>query len=238
VPVQPALVQVLGEDGPACPATSCCRPSPGYGQGLRRAGPYGGYLGSRYNPLFGACEVRLPRAQTSDYDPTLVPSGDPQPPASGPGLTADALDGRRTLLEQIDAQAALAESSRGAVLMAARQRKVFELLQRRRPGGRLTSRRERREGPPRPEPARHPARRQHESPRQAAPAHRGPCTRPRCTRRRTLAVAFSCLLVRQEEPSRLKALAAGSVSEAGSPWVIVVGKRVTSLIGLPLGVFD
>ena len=32
---------------------------PGYSQGLRRAGPYGGYLGSAYDPLFSACDPKF-----------------------------------------------------------------------------------------------------------------------------------------------------------------------------------
>ncbi len=72
---------------------------PGYSQGLRRAGPYGGYLGSAYDLLFATCTVRLPREPASDYDPTLVPAGDPLLPRPSPGITADALDRRRTLLE-------------------------------------------------------------------------------------------------------------------------------------------
>ena len=38
--------------GATCPATSACPRYPGYSQGLRRAGPYGGYLGRQYDPLF------------------------------------------------------------------------------------------------------------------------------------------------------------------------------------------
>ena len=55
---------------------------PGYSQGLRRAGPYGGYLGSRYNPLFAACEPQYRRpvsGENSDfYDHTLTPMGEPR----------------------------------------------------------------------------------------------------------------------------------------------------------------
>jgi len=102
---------------------------PGYSQGLRRAGPYGGYLGARYDPLFSTCEVRLPpNKPIGDYDPTLVPVGDPDLPAPSPGITADALDQRRTLLQQIDAQVALADTARSAGLMTARQGQAFDLL--------------------------------------------------------------------------------------------------------------
>ena len=53
---------------------------PGYSQGLRRCGPYGGYLGSRYNPLFSTCEpqfTRLVDGTRDFYDHTLVPVGAP-----------------------------------------------------------------------------------------------------------------------------------------------------------------
>ena len=103
---------------------------PGYSQGLRRAGPYGGYLGKQYDPLFATCEPRLPRPYNEGrdfYDHTLIPMGEPTLPTLG-ALTLDALDRRRTLLEQIDAQAALLESSRAMALVAGRQRQAFELL--------------------------------------------------------------------------------------------------------------
>ena len=56
---------------------------PGYSQGLRRAGPYGGYLGSRYNPLFSQCDPAFTRpvSDADFYDPTLRPIGDPTLPS-------------------------------------------------------------------------------------------------------------------------------------------------------------
>src|SRR5262249_46131499 len=83
---------------------------PGYSQGLRRAGPYGAYLGAAYAPLFSTCDPDWGRPVSSTntrdfYDHTLVPRGDPRLPALAPGLTLDALDRRRSLLEQFDASA-------------------------------------------------------------------------------------------------------------------------------------
>ena len=104
---------------------------PGYSQGLRRAGPYGGYLGSQYNPLFAMCDPQFARpvdAANDFYDHTLVPVGDPQLPSLDATLTVDALDRRRTLLEQVNQQAARLETSRAIEVMGIRQRQAFDLL--------------------------------------------------------------------------------------------------------------
>src|SRR5436305_452160 len=71
---------------------------PGYSQGLRRAGPYGGYLGSAYDPLFSTCAPRWDKATVGDgdfYNADLVPWGEPRLPELSAGLTLDALDRRR-----------------------------------------------------------------------------------------------------------------------------------------------
>jgi hypothetical protein len=104
---------------------------PGYSQGLRRAGPYGGYLGKAYDPLFSTCAPRLPRAFDENrdfYDHTLVPMGDPTLPTLEGELTVDALDRRRTLLQQIDAQVALLDTSARARVLGHQQRQAFDLL--------------------------------------------------------------------------------------------------------------
>jgi hypothetical protein len=113
------------------PGYVCLPAFPGYSQGLRRAGPYGGYLGSQYDPFCSACNPKF--AGTLDesrdfYNHTVVPMGDPHLPALGPELTLDALDRRRALLEQLDARMAVLESSSAAHLMSHRQREAIELL--------------------------------------------------------------------------------------------------------------
>src|SRR5262249_29794522 len=52
---------------------------PGYTQGLRRAGPYGGYLGSRYHPLFSTCDAKLSFTMKDgdEYNPELRAIGEP-----------------------------------------------------------------------------------------------------------------------------------------------------------------
>lgn len=106
------------------PGYVCLPAYPGYSQGLRRAGPYGGYLGAQYNPMFSTCEPKWAKevdGMKDFYDHTLVPLGAPQLPRISGDLTLDALDQRRSLLEQIDV------SSRGTVLSKQRE-EAFELL--------------------------------------------------------------------------------------------------------------
>lgn len=104
---------------------------PGYSQGLRRAGPYGGYLGSQYNPLFSLCDPTFNKPVDSSrdfYDPSIRPMGDPMLPSLESAITLDALDQRRTLLQQVNAQAARFESSRALDMMGRRQQQAFDLL--------------------------------------------------------------------------------------------------------------
>jgi hypothetical protein len=104
---------------------------PGYSDGLRRAGPYGGYLGSQYDPLFSTCDPKWskPTVGAGDfYDQTLVPMGDPMLPRVSSDLTLDALDQRRSLLDQFEHQAKAMESAKSAAVMSLRQRQALDLL--------------------------------------------------------------------------------------------------------------
>ncbi len=101
---------------------------PGYSQGLRRAGPYGGYLGGALGPVFSTCEAKFDRPNVGDkdtYDHTLVPRGQPRLPSPSSGLTLDALDRRRSLLRQVDAQARQVAGTAG---LSGRQQQAFDLL--------------------------------------------------------------------------------------------------------------
>ncbi len=104
---------------------------PGYSQGLRRAGPYGGYLGSRYDPMFSVCDPKFGKEVdgTRDfYDPTLRPIGDPQLPKLSGDITMNALDERRSLVEQLDEHAHRLDASGKANGMALRRRQAFDIL--------------------------------------------------------------------------------------------------------------
>jgi len=75
---------------------------PGYSQALRRAGPYGGYLGSRYDPLFTVWNKQF-EGKGAFYEPTQA-LGVPVLPSLDelPEITVDRLDRRKSLLAQID----------------------------------------------------------------------------------------------------------------------------------------
>ena len=84
-----AVCQYLGIGPRDLPGSVFLPALPGYSQGLRRAGPYGGYLGRQYDPLFADCDPRFPREFNQDqsfYDP-VTPFGEPRLPsfASEPG---------------------------------------------------------------------------------------------------------------------------------------------------------
>jgi hypothetical protein len=82
---------------------------PGYSQGLRRAGPYGGYLGPKFDPVFSTADT-FSGADTSTakdfYNPDVPLTGEPRLPKVGGDLTLDALNDRRSLVQQLDAHAA------------------------------------------------------------------------------------------------------------------------------------
>ena len=102
---------------------------PGYSQGLRRAGPYGGYLGSQFDPLFTTCAPKFSRESKQDYDP-VVPLGAPVAPTADLQLelTANRMDRRRTLLEQLDASLLATEHAPAPAPASGHTRKAFELL--------------------------------------------------------------------------------------------------------------
>ncbi len=102
---------------------------PGYSQALRRSGPYGAYLGSQYDPLFTLWDPQFP-GKSKDFYEHFTAQGQPVLPSLDglPNITADRLDRRQTLLEQIDRQTAALERSRVVEGMAHFQRQVFTLL--------------------------------------------------------------------------------------------------------------
>ncbi|MBW3542818.1 MAG: DUF1501 domain-containing protein [Planctomycetes bacterium] len=101
---------------------------PGHSQALRRAGPYGGYLGSRYDPLFTVWDKKF-AGKGSFYEPTTA-LGVPVLPSldSLADVTADRLDRRHSLLEQLDRGVRAVERSRAVESMSHFQQQVFALL--------------------------------------------------------------------------------------------------------------
>jgi hypothetical protein len=105
---------------------------PGYSQGLRRAGPYGGYLGRQYDPLFAISEPTFDREfdQTKEFYNPIAPHGMPRLPslADSPGVTVERLHSRQSLLAQVEQAMAGLEGSREAETLDQYQRKALALL--------------------------------------------------------------------------------------------------------------
>lgn len=103
----------------------------GWGQAIRRPGPYAGYLGQRYDPLFtecnphadkGSAEPRPGFPQVVRGAPTLADG------TLGPGLTIDRLNERRGLLQQLDDQLRKAEAQPTLRQHDRVQERAFRLL--------------------------------------------------------------------------------------------------------------
>jgi hypothetical protein len=98
-----AICQYLELGERDVPGAVCLPCYPGWGQdGYRRGGPYGGFLGSQYDPLFSLCDPTFGREPTQQhYDPVL-PIGEPYLPGLNhqAQMTADRFDTRRSLVAQ------------------------------------------------------------------------------------------------------------------------------------------
>ncbi|MFO0917973.1 MAG: DUF1501 domain-containing protein, partial [Planctomycetaceae bacterium] len=101
---------------------------PGHSQALRRAGPYGGYLGSQYDPLFTLWDKKF-SGKGKFYEPVTALGVPMLPSLDGlPQITANRLDRRQTLLEQLDRQVAALDRARVVEGMNQFQQQVFQLL--------------------------------------------------------------------------------------------------------------
>jgi len=121
-----AVCQYLGLGPKDLPGAVCLPCYPGWGDGYRRPGPYGGYLGSQYDPLFGMCQPTLQRTDLGkgQYD-LVLPLGEPMVEALHATV---GLDQRRTLLQQINRQFGIADSSPAMQRLDHFQQRAFELL--------------------------------------------------------------------------------------------------------------
>jgi hypothetical protein len=103
----------------------------GWGQAIRRPGPYGGFLGQRYDPLFTECvpyvDAGLPPERPGHPH---VLRGEPRLPESalGEGITLDRLNTRRSLLRQLDDGIRRAEAQPALGNFNRVQQRAFNLL--------------------------------------------------------------------------------------------------------------
>jgi len=103
----------------------------GWGQSFRRGGPYGGFLGKRFDPLTTTCQ---PTFETGGFAPS---PGNPQivrglPLLEGStypeGITVDRLNRRRSLLDQIDDGRRAAETQAAAVGYGRNRTQALDML--------------------------------------------------------------------------------------------------------------
>jgi hypothetical protein len=109
-PSVPSVCQYFGVGrGTELPGYVMLPAFPGYSQGLRRAGPYGGYLGPKWDPVFSTADTFSGKDTTSNkdfYNPDVPLTGEPRLPKISGDLTLDALNDRRSLVQQLDTHAA------------------------------------------------------------------------------------------------------------------------------------
>ena len=127
-PSVPSVCQYFGVGrGKELPGYVMLPALPGYTQGLHRAGPYGGYLGPRWDPVFSTADAHASNSITEDknfYNPDIKITGEPRLPKLEGNVTLDALNTRRTLVQQLEANSALADTLNHGV----RRDAAFDLL--------------------------------------------------------------------------------------------------------------
>jgi len=84
----------------------------GWGQAIRRPGPTAGFLGSRFDPLYTECAPYVDKPPEDAYNPQPL-RGIPHIPHTrlDQEITLDRLNGRHSLLQQLDAERQRAERS-------------------------------------------------------------------------------------------------------------------------------
>jgi hypothetical protein len=130
-----AICQYL-ELGPRdLPGAFCLPCYPGWGErsqypGIRRPGPYGGFLGSQYDPVISVCEPTFERVPERKYYDPVWPYGEPQLPLDQPreDLPIARMNSRRQLLQQLDQRFGELESSGAVGRMDRVKRQAFDMI--------------------------------------------------------------------------------------------------------------
>ena len=127
-PSMAAVCQHFGMGKEATPFHVMMPAFPGFSQGLRRAGPYGGYLGKQYDPITTMCEPTFAR-KGSFYDPVL-PVGDPVLAAFGqtPGLSLDRIADRKRLQRKMDDVSKKIGDPAKSANLSRQQKQAYDLL--------------------------------------------------------------------------------------------------------------
>ena len=130
-----AVCQYLGMGPSELPGSVCMPCYPGWGEasnypGIRRPGPYGGYLGAQYDPMFSICEPTFRKKPARPYYDPVWPYGEPMMPALDAldGMNRDRLGNRRSLLSQLDDRFEQLQSSRAIDRLDGFQQRAFSML--------------------------------------------------------------------------------------------------------------
>jgi hypothetical protein len=103
----------------------------GWGQAIRRPGPYAGFLGQRYDALYTECSPhRDPASPTPAPGRPVTVLGEPRLPTStlAEGVTLDRLDRRRGLMDQIEDQLRVADRQPSLDQFGRVRSRAFDLL--------------------------------------------------------------------------------------------------------------
>src|SRR5437588_2242806 len=130
-PSMGSVCEYLNQNRGDCPAYVYMPCWLGWGQVFRRAGPYAGFLGKRYDPLTTECSP-----YGDKYAPPTRPGyprvvrGEPYLPDSvlGGDLTLDRLNHRPSLLQQVDDQLRRTEAQPALNTFGRTQQRAFNLL--------------------------------------------------------------------------------------------------------------
>jgi hypothetical protein len=103
----------------------------GWGQAIRRPGPYAGFLGQRYDALYTeVAPYRAPNSPTPAPGRPVTVLGEPRLPENTltQGVTIDRLNTRRTLMQQIDDNLRQIDAQPAPDHFNRTQRRAFNLL--------------------------------------------------------------------------------------------------------------
>ena len=125
-----AICQYVGLGPHDAPGAVCLPCYPGWGESIRRPGPYGGFLGSQYDPMFSLCKPTFAREPGTNYYDPVMPEGEPYLPGldAQPAMTIERFAKRRSLLEQLDAKFKRLGRSGAQDRLDQFQRRAFDLL--------------------------------------------------------------------------------------------------------------
>lgn len=125
-----AVCQYLGLGSRDMPGAVCMPCYPGWGEAWKRRGPYGGYLGSQYDPLFTRCQPTFERKPKVNYYDPVLPIGEPLLPSVDmlPEITVDRFGARQTLFDQLDATFMKAGQAPAVAKFDKVQQRAFTML--------------------------------------------------------------------------------------------------------------